>query len=75
MTNAELYLEVYYLAGASGGARTRAVSGSLTMANGAWRDLTVPFTTGQAGIFYYNLILKEYEAGDYVLIDPEWSVS
>ena len=75
LTDAELYLEVYYLAGGAGGALTRVVSGALTMANGAWRNLTVSFTTGQAGIFYYNLILKKYEAGDYVLIDPEWSIS
>lgn len=74
LDNDDIVLEAFYLAGAGVG-RTRVVNTTATYANGAWRDLEVSFTTGQAGIVYFAIHLKKYEAGDYVLIDPEWTIS
>lgn len=74
LDNEDIVLEAFYLAGAGVG-RTRVVNTTATYANGAWRDLSVSFTTGQAGIVYFAIHLKKYEAGDYVLLDPEWAVS
>lgn len=74
LDNEDIVLEVFYLDGAGVG-RTRVVNTTATYANGGWRDLEVSFTAGQDGIIYFVIHLKKYEAGDYVLIDPEWSVS
>lgn len=74
LDNEDIVLEAFYLAGA-GVTRTRVVNTTATYANGAWRDLSVSFTTGQVGIVYFTIHLKKYEAGDYVLVDPEWSIS
>ena len=72
--NEDIVLEVFYLAGA-GVTRTRVVNTTATYTNGGWRNLSVSFTVGQVGIVYFVIHLKKYEAGDYVLIDPEWSIS
>lgn len=72
--NDDIVLEAFYLAGAGVG-RTRVVNTTATYANAGWRDLEVSFTAGQDGIVYFAIHLKKYEAGDYVLIDPEWAVS
>lgn len=68
----DIYIEALYYGGA-GVTRTKAVTGAATFANDGWRNLSVTFTTGQAAIVYFNLILTRYEAGCYVLIDPEFS--
>jgi len=75
LTNAEIYLEASYLDTADTGHRAIAVTGAGTFNNGAWRELTVSFTPAQAGIVYFNLILKTYELNCYVLIDPVPSFS
>ena len=71
----DILIEANYLSGASGNDRTTVETTTATFANGAWRDLTVTFTAGQAGIVYFNLFIKKYESACYVLIDPEWSIS
>jgi len=43
--------------------------------NGAWRDITVSFDHKHDGEIRFNLSLKKYESGAYVLVDPlpkEW---
>lgn len=70
----DIQLEVFYLAGAGVG-RTRIVNTTETYANAGWRNMTVSFTPGQNGIVYFAIHLKKYEAGDYVLIDPQWAIS
>lgn len=70
----DIVLEAFYLDGAGVG-RTRVVNTTATYANAGWRDLEVSFTAGQDGIVYFTIHLKKYEAGDYVLIDPEWAIS
>lgn len=70
----DIELEVLYLAGA-GVTRTRAVNITETYTNAGWRNMTVSFTTGQDGIVYFIINLKKYEAGCYILLDPEWTIS
>lgn len=71
----DIYLTATYLNTVSGTSRTTVVTGTGTFANGAWRNLTVDVVPAQAGLVYFNLIMTKYEAGDYVLIDPVWSVA
>jgi len=46
-----------------------------TSPNGAWRDIAVSFDHKHDGEVRFNLSLKKYESGAYVLVDPlpkEW---
>ena len=70
----DIYLSASYLTGASGNARATVQTGAGTFANDGWRSLTVTFTMGQAGIVHFNLIITAYESGDYILIDPVWTL-
>ena len=71
----DLVLEVWYLDSAAGITRTLATNSSQTYANGAWRSCSVTFNPSQDGVLYFNLSLRAYEAGCYVLIDPIWSIA
>ena len=71
----DIYLSASYLTEASGNTRATVQTGAGTFANDGWRSLTVTFTTGQAGIVHFNLIITAYESGDYILIDPVWVLS
>jgi hypothetical protein len=74
LDNEDIVLEAFYLAGA-GVSRTRVINTTATYANAGWRNMAVSFTAGQDGIVYFIIHLKKYEAGCYVLLDPEWVVS
>ena len=71
----KLYLSASYLSEASGNTRATIQTGAGTFANDGWRDLTVTFTTGQAGIVHFNLNINSYQSGAYILIDPTWILS
>ncbi len=71
----DLYLKAWYLDAGSGVSVAEAVSTSQSFANGGWREISVTFTAGQAGVVYFDLLLSLYESGDYVLVDPEWALS
>ncbi len=70
----DILIVARYLDSVSGITRTTVVTAAGSFANGDWRDLTVDFAPGQAGIVYFQLFIKKYEAAAYVLIDPEWIV-
>jgi hypothetical protein len=70
----DIYVEAWYFDGTNP-TRVKAVTGTGTFANGGWRDLTVSFTTGRAGMVYFNVYMTRYESGKTVLIDPIWSVT
>ncbi len=69
----DIIIEAVYLAGTSI-ERTTIVNPTTFYVNGGWRDLEVSFTTGQAGNVYFQIYLRRYESGAYVLVDPEWSI-
>jgi len=71
----DIVLEVKYLNSASGITRTTVTNTVNTYENGAWRSLTATFNPSQNGILYFNVYLRKYESGCYVLIDPEWSIA
>lgn len=71
----DILIELNYLDAVSGVTRTTVVTGAGSFANGAWRDLTVTFNPLQDGLVYFNLYLRKYEAGKFVLIDPVWSIA
>ncbi|MHA2019598.1 MAG: G8 domain-containing protein [Promethearchaeota archaeon] len=75
LDESDIYLEVYYLSESSGVQKEYVSTSAGTFANNGWRDLSVSFTAGQDGIVYYNLIIKKYESGCYILIDPIIEVS
>lgn len=71
----DIFVEVTYLDAATGKSTALAVTGAGSFANGAWRDLTVTFNPLQAGYIYFNIRLRKYESGKFVLIDPIWSIA
>lgn len=74
LTQADVVLEVCYLDSASGVTRTTVYNTSQTYANDGWRDCSVTFTPGQAGVVYFQLYFTKYESGDTILVDPGWSL-
>jgi hypothetical protein len=74
LNQSSLVLELRYLDTVSGVTRTTVLNTSQTYANGAWRECSVTFTPSQEGVVYFNLYLRRYESGAYVLIDPKWEV-
>jgi hypothetical protein len=75
LTQDDVIFEVSYLDSVSGITRTMIYSTSQTYANDGWRDCSVTFTPGQAGVVYFQLYFTKYESGCTVLVDPEWVVS
>jgi len=71
LTDAEILFEVWYLNSATIDSRTRVTNGTATYANGAWRSVTATISPAKDGPVYWNLWLRCYESGDYVLVDPE----
>lgn len=71
----DIYVLARYLAASSGIERTTVQTSAQTFANAGWRECSVTFTTGQEGIVYFNLYCTAYEAGKYILIDPQWIIS
>jgi len=66
----DVVFEVSYLDSVSGITRTTIVNSTTTYANDGWRDLEVTFNPSQDGIVYFQIYLRKYESGCYVLIDP-----
>ena len=70
----DILIEANYLDNASGNSRTTVQTGTVTFTNDAWNELTVDIVPAQDGTVYFNLYIRKYEAGAYVLIDPVWKV-
>ena len=75
LTQADVVLEVQYLNTAAGITRATVFNTAQTYAVNGWRSCSVTFTPGQAGVCYFQIYIRKYEASSYLLIDPVWSVS
>lgn len=71
----DVVLEVSYLDSASGITRTTVYNTSQTYAVSGWRSCSVTFNPSQNGIIYINMYIRCYESGDYILIDPVFTVA
>lgn len=70
----DIYIKASYLSG-TGSDYGDIQTTSSTFANDGWREISVTFTTGRAGIVYFNLYFTAYESACYVLVDPQWVIT
>ena len=74
LTNADVYIKIRYLTD-TGNETAEAQTTTATFDDDAWRSMSVTFTTGQAGVAYFNVYMTKYEASAYFLLDPVWTLS
>lgn len=75
LSEADIYIKVRYLTD-TGNETAETQTTTATFTDGSWQNLSVTFTTGQAGVAYFNLYITRYDdSGDLILIDPVWTLS
>ena len=75
LTNTDILIEAKYLDSATGNTRTTVQTAAATFTNAVWNTLSVTIAPLQDGIVYFNVFLRRYESGAYVILDPVWSIS
>lgn len=69
LTQDDILIEARYIPD-GGVTRVKAVTSVGEFENGDWRNLSVTFNAGQSQLVAFQIILRKYESGAYVLIDP-----
>jgi len=75
LSTSDIEIEAWYLDESTGTHRAITTANPSSVTNDSWNDLSITVNPSQAGTVYFTLKLKRYEAGAYIALDPEPSVT